>query len=305
MQEDQRAALVERLRRRLLTEAMPEGWGYYAGRAPRIEPTSWALLALGEGWVGDGSWADFARPRWAFLASRQTTGGLLSDTEASLANLASNGLASLVCARHASNLSHPDLGARINAGIVALKGARLTEVDARQNNQLQAWPWVQDTFSWVEPTAWCLLALKRVPAASRSQAAAARIAEGNAVLENRMCVDGGWNYGNASTLGQDLRAYVPTTAAALMALLDRAQTPVVRQSLLWLSHDRASEPGTPTLALARLALGLHGQPSDDLDDLLSERVQVSERDGHVQAIAMALYALTLGAHGGEALRATS
>ena len=93
MPEDQRAALVDRLRGRLLADARPDGWGYYAGRAARIEPTSWALLALGENWTGPGSWVDAARPRFAFLRSRQTPGGLLSDTEPSLASLAANGLA--------------------------------------------------------------------------------------------------------------------------------------------------------------------------------------------------------------------
>lgn len=305
MPEDQRAALVDRLRGRLLADARPDGWGYYAGRASRIEPTSWALLALGENWTGPGSWVDAARPRFAFLRSRQTPGGLLSDTEPSLASLAANGLAALVCTRHADALPSPDLRRRIYDGIVALKGVRLDEVDARQNNQLQAWPWVQDTFSWIEPTAWCLTALKRLPSSERGEAVGARVAQAEAVLENRMCVGGGWNYGNASALGQDLRAYVPTTAAGLMALHDRRGAPVVEQSLQRLVTDRLTEPGTPSLALTRIALALHDRPADDVDALLMERVEFSERDGHLQAIAMALFALTVQAHRVEALRAVA
>lgn len=304
MQEDQRTGLVERLRRRLLADAGAEGWGYAPGRSPRVEPTSWALLALGEGWTGSQSWSDFVRPRFVFLATRQTATGLLSDTDPALANLTANGLASVLCSRHAAALPAPELSRRLVDGIVALKGLRLEETDARQNNQLQAWPWVQDTFSWIEPTSWCLLALKRLPAAARPEPAAARIAQAEAVLENRMCVSGGWNYGNASTLGQDLRAYVPTTAAGLLSLQDRAQTPVVRQSLARLSEDRLNERGTSTLALARIALGLYGQAADDLDAALVEHVAASEHDGNIQAIAMALFALTMAEHGGEAFRVT-
>ena len=39
----------------------------------------------------------------------------------------------------------------------------------RQDGSLQAWSWVDGTFSWVEPTAWCLLLLKkwRLQAAGR------------------------------------------------------------------------------------------------------------------------------------------
>lgn len=303
MPEDQRAALVERLRGRLLAEARQEGWGYYTGRTPRVEPTSWALLALGENWVGPESWVEFARPRFAFLGSRQTPSGLLSDTDPSLASLAANGLAALVSARHADALPSAELRRRIYEGVVALKGVRLDEVDPRQNNQLQAWPWVQDTFSWIEPTAWCLTALKRLPATARGEAVAARMAQAEAVLENRMCVGGGWNYGNASAVGQDLRAYVPTTAVGVMALHDRRGTPVVEQSLQRLIADRLTEPGTPSLALTRIALALHDRPADDVDALLMERVQTSEHDGHLQALAMALFALTVPMHRAEALRA--
>ncbi|MFN7917565.1 MAG: hypothetical protein U0Q55_19615 [Vicinamibacterales bacterium] len=302
MQEDQRAAVVNRLRQRLLAEAAAGGWGYYVGRSPRIEPTSWALLALGETWAGPGSWEEFARPRLAFLASRQTATGLLSDTDADLANLTANGLAAVLCARHTNALPISSLHTRLVDGIVALQGVRLDEQDARQDNQLQAWPWVRDTFSWVEPTAWCLLALKRLPSAARMGPVTARITAAHAVLENRMCSGGGWNYGNASTLGQDLRAYVPTTAVGLMALQDRTESTVVRESVARLSHDRLSEPATSTLALARIALGLHGHPADDVDDALLEHLPASENDGHVQAMAMALLALSMTRHRAEVFR---
>ena len=49
-----------------------------------------------------------------------------------------------------------------------------------------------------------------------------RIRDGEAVLRDRVCVDGGWNYGNSNVFGKNLPAYIPTTAIALLALQDRA-----------------------------------------------------------------------------------
>ena len=74
----------------------------------------------------------------------------------------------------------------------------------RQNNQLLGWPWIDGTFSWVEPTSWCLLALKKAGQLPSRTGAAARIAEADRMLADRCCVSGGWNYGNSNVLGKEL-----------------------------------------------------------------------------------------------------
>src|SRR4051812_8868605 len=57
-----RAQTIERLRTRLLSDAGNAGWGYYEGKASRIEPTCWALLALSGTWDGTlGEWPAFAQ----------------------------------------------------------------------------------------------------------------------------------------------------------------------------------------------------------------------------------------------------
>src|SRR5262249_42902645 len=88
----------------------------------------------------------------------------------------------------------------------------------RQDNTLQGWPWIEESFSWVEPTAWCMLAMKISSALLPDRERAARIDEAERLLLDRMCQTGGWNYGNSNTLGRELSAHVPTTALALLAL---------------------------------------------------------------------------------------
>ena len=129
------------------------------------------------------------------------------DETPGLPNFTANGLAACVLGHLASRES-PALP-RLLDGIVAVKGVSAENApDLRQDNKLQAWPWMPGTFSWLEPTAWCLLALKKTRAPER-RAAESRIAEADKLIANRSCVSGGWNFGNASALGQDLLVTQP------------------------------------------------------------------------------------------------
>ena len=65
----------------------------------------------------------------------------------------------------------------------------------------------QGTFSWAEPTAWALFALKKCLARGMVISGAdARIRDGEAVLRDRVCATGGWNYGNSNVFGKNLPA---------------------------------------------------------------------------------------------------
>lgn len=306
-----RSALVDRLGQRLLTSANRiGGWPYYSGKSSRIEPTIWALLALAGTSEQDAAvWQEFATVHLRFLAGCQRADGLLVEHPDAPPNFTGNGLA-------ASALMHlfpgkssrpspiPDHEAmslpRLLGGIVSRKAVAVKTAD--EGTSLQAWPWIPDTYSWVEPTAWCLLALKRARPQLQSDGAASRIAEAEKLLMNRLCANGGWNYGSATALGQDLRPYVPTTAAALIALQDRRNDPAVDRAVKYLDGARLKEPSAMALALAAVSLRLFGLPVDDVDEHLAADVERAERIGNLQALAMALYALSAPRHDVKALR---
>jgi len=292
------APVASRLRDTLIAAANPGGgWPYYAGKSSRVEPTCWALLAL-KGTTEDADdWPRVVGPHLQWLARTQRADGLLVDVAEAPANFASNGLA--VCV-----LTHLGTGApnvtRIVDALIAAKGISVREPDPRQDNALQGWPWLPDTFSWLEPTSWCVLALKK--AGTQSRGAAARIEEGERLIANRVCEPGGWNYGNASVVGQDLRPYVPTTAVALLAMQDQPHVPAVERSVVWLRDSRLKEPSATALAMATIALRVHGQPVDDVEVRLAADVDRAERVGNLHALAMMLYALTASVHDARSLR---
>lgn len=274
------------------------GWAYFAGKTPRLEPTLWALAALSHAPDLPRPFPELAEPHLRFLEHAQRADGLLVDAPGMPPNLAWNGLAATVLAAVAPDAT-PLLG-RIVAGIVAVKGLRVAnEPGGAQNNELQAWPWLPDTFSWVEPSAWCVLALKK---AARSSVSTARVQEAESMLRDRQCTGGGWNYGNASVLGQDLRPYVPTTAAGVLALQDQASAPDAGKALAWLESSRLSEPSSMALSLAALALHICGRPVDDVLPHLAAGVPRTAERGNLHHQAMALCALTLDVHHGQVFR---
>ena len=86
---------------------------------------------------------------------------------------------------------------------------------AGRKTMAHGWPWVAGTYSWVEPTAIGLLALKHTAYARHRRAREAAL-----LLVNRLLESGGCNYGNTVVFGQTLRPHVQPSGLALLALAD-------------------------------------------------------------------------------------
>jgi hypothetical protein len=257
------------------------GWGYRAGNASRLEPTCWSLLALAR--------ADRRAVDVDVLGKWPTDQQWLADVPGAPANLSFNALAALTLLGHPNGTSGANLLARL---ILAAKGRRLDQSAAlRQDNSLQAWPWVDGTFSWVEPSSWCLLLVKRLRARLGADGAE-RIRVAEAMLRDRSCRDGGWNYGSSNVYGQELFPYVPTTAIGLLAMQDQPTDPVVSRALRYLEARYQSEATPIALALTVIALGLHRRPVAAPRAMLAAHLSKSADAGSTVSRAMSLYALT-------------
>jgi hypothetical protein len=279
----------QKLRLALLAQANPGGgWGYYPGRTSRLEPTCWALLALG------GSAKDFdAEPHWRFLTGCQRPSGFLVEDPALPVNFSFNALAAVAMLGHPRLRSDRALGSLLGA-LVAQTGLQVApSPNFRQDNSLRGWSWTEGTFSWVEPTCWGLLALKRAGASGITlQGGSARIDEAERMLIDRCCRDGGWNYGNANALGKELFPYVPVTALALLALQNRRDADAVTRSLRFLQDQWSSEESTISLGLTSICLRRFGIATDKIDQALSLRLPVTLSLNNIHATATALFAGT-------------
>jgi hypothetical protein len=254
----------DRAAARLHAVRYADGFGPSAGLAPEPEPTALAALALDDAdaraWLEEHQRADGG---FELLAGHQVT----NDAATALAALA-----------------------------LAPGGARERALDHLVTNQAQAtsaspevphdpntrgWGWTPDTFGWVEPTSRAVLALQLL-----RPSAAAEIDDGLAVLADRECPGGGWNYGNGIVYDTPLPPYAQTTASALIglqgALPDLHERGMTTLARLW-SEERA---GGLSLAVSLAAFRLGGRPeAAAVEQALADELERTDLLGDVVALA--------------------
>lgn len=114
---------------------------------------------------------------------------------------------------------------------------------------IRGWPWIAGTFPWLEPTAYCIMALRLAGFAEH-----ARTREARRLIMDRQLPAGGWNYGSTTIYGAELRPAPETTGIALQAIAGLVARKEVARSLDYL-HSHLAQVTTP-FALAWVALGL-------------------------------------------------
>jgi hypothetical protein len=276
------------------------GWPSHTGkRTENTEATALAVLALTAAGKGD---AAEQGARW--LVRNQRSDGSWSFTSAldepswatSLAVLAMVDRDRVVTLRGSRWLLDVR-GRRLGLMASLLHRVSPRAMAVRMDPDLQGWPWRNGAVSFVEPTAYALIALKRLRR-ELGDVAQHRIAEADALLYDRMCRGGGWNYGNSVVYDVDLRPFPDATAIALIGLQDHRDDDRTRQSLELLRH-LAPEAGTGlALAWAALCLGAYGERVEDLQRRLAHRYEQTAFLGETKTLALAV----LAAHGPTALR---
>ncbi len=133
------------------------------------------------------------------------------------------------------------------------------------DTSLRGWPWVDDTHSWVEPTAYAVLALRAAGVSSHP-----RVREGVRLLADRAFSDGGWNYGNTLVLGNTLRPFPATTGIALTALAGEPREAHIDVSLGYLADELRGIRSPFTLAWGLIGLSAWDARPTDADKWLAD-----------------------------------
>ncbi|MGB7875111.1 MAG: hypothetical protein WBL25_12065 [Anaerolineales bacterium] len=143
---------------------------------------------------------------------------------------------------------------------------------------LIGWPWISDTFSWVQPTSYAIFALKLVGLKKHD-----RVKEAEALLFDRMCQGGGWNFGNPIILNRSIDPSLSETAIALFALQDVSDAAdEIDKGLTLLEEELPNYPTALALSLGILCLQLYDRPIERFVDLLLAR---QETDGSWRQMA--------------------
>jgi hypothetical protein len=100
------------------------------------------------------------------------------------------------------------------------------------DTNLKGWPWINDTHSWVEPTAICVMALRATGHGQHD-----RVREALRMILNRQLPHGGWNYGNTLMFGKELHPMPESTGAALTGLAGEVGQEQVARSIAYLQGE--------------------------------------------------------------------
>jgi squalene cyclase len=269
------------------------GWGASAGRQSTTEATAFATLALrrhahagpgaerGLGWLraqqnADGSWGvSAAVPEGSWT------------TALAMLTLADHQTAAPEIQRGAEwLLSHR--GRRLGLLASLLYRVMPGRMPVRLDPSLRGWAWTANEFSWVEPTSYALIALKTMARTRDDVGAVVREAE--AMLYDRACPGGGWNYGNSTVYGEALTPFLETTAVALIALHDRREDEPVRAGYAALHRMLREARSGLALSWAILCLRLRSENVGPLRARLAETHASRGFLGETRSIALALLA---------------
>ena len=256
------------------------GWGYHAARVSRVEPTCWAMLALKN---SSAEASSLARAR-EFLLKNQAKEGFWSATPEMQTG---NWVTSLACFVLSDA---PEAGAAVTRGLEwlcsdfpldsswwvrQLRRLRRGPKIAEMSDVYRGWGWTPRTSSWVEPTAFALMALEHGASGGISGAAQRRELAVN-LLYDRMCPGGGWNCGNPMVYGVAGQPLVLPTSWALLALRSLPEHEKKVQSLAWLRAEVPKIESPASLAAATICLAAYGEgvlgSKSELEALSPEQV---------------------------------
>ena len=295
--------MVEQLVDFLITSQNSDGgWGAVPGKDSQTEATAFALLGLNTVQGGKGTAGVTHGLRWLATQQRPDGSWPLSTQIAE-----SSWTTSLAVLTLGPFETHRHLALRGANWLLQQKGRKLGLVESLRyrwarhsmvvelNPDLQAWSWTPNTFSWVEPTAYALLAIKKLKPFLPDSEIGERLHQGDLLLYDRMCAGGGWNYGNARVLGEELWPYPDVTAVALIALQDRQTEAANQQSLRALRLMLTQVQSGLALSWSLLCFSLYGQEIVEWKSQLQERYDETRFLDEIKVVALALLALSEGA----------
>jgi hypothetical protein len=278
------------------------GWGAIAGKQSNTESTALGLLALrslddsrensvlekAEQWLAntqnpDGSWsygAGSKAPSWSTALGVMA----LSDSSVEAEPLVRAG--NWILAQEGSK---PGILAKLILALSFQKKA------VHLNDDLVGWSWTPGSFSWVEPTSYCLIALKKIKSRLSAKAVQERVDQAELMIYDRMCEGGGWNYGNAAVYGDPLWPYPDITALALIALQDHKERNDNRVSLRALSKMAETTDSGLALGWATICLSVYGEDISELRKRLDQKFAKTKFLGETKPVALAILASEDGA----------
>jgi hypothetical protein len=292
--------MIEQILNTLIGLQNPDGgWGATRGRSSNTETTSLAVGALHA--IAQQSLADRVLRGTLWLSGHQNANGSWRLNDVATAGSWTTALAIVALSPFPEHRTRVIDASRWLTAQEGSKPGILAELILwatgrsnvnRLNRDLVGWSWVPNSFSWVEPTSYALIALKKARAFLTETKAGARIRQGEALIYDRMCTGGGWNYGNSKVLDYALWPYPDITAVALIALQDRSRDQATQESLQILRNTAEEANSGLASTWTAICLDLYGEDTKPWHKRIQKQFGETGFLGETKTLALALLALS-------------
>jgi hypothetical protein len=239
-----------------LTERFIDGGGFMnnAGGAPRTDATCWSILALNCA----GKYQELIQSARRYLAYTQVADGRVCITHEQPETCWPTSLAILAWQGAPDHQQSQETAVRFLLERSEVLTPKTWKDIVGYDTTLRGWSWTANTFSWVEPTALAIIALRVVHRQNHSRAQ-----DAVAMLMDRQLPDGGWNVGSTIVFGQALRPMPENTGIALQALCGLVPRKDIEKSIRYLGSclERLHTPFTLGWALLGLSAWVEGIPN--------------------------------------------
>jgi hypothetical protein len=267
-----------------------KGWGYRSPGIPAAEPTALAAMALLAINPESKISLDLAASSAEWLTSIQRSDGavgLSADLRTPEWPTPYALLLWSILGRSSSSVERAKSWLLGHQGLVFEKppGSPLGH-----DTTIAGWSWVDQTHSWLEPTAITLLALRRAKASDHP-----RVKEGMSLILDRAIPEGGWNFGNNIVFGRGLRPKPAPTGMALLALSGLVEShQAIDRGLSYLEEELPRVRSAISLGWGLLGLTAWGRRPAATDDWLGDAwARVAHRPDGALGIATMILSSTI------------
>ena len=213
----------------------------------RPDDTAWAVIALEAGQV-DRKLSNFACRR---LSDCQNSDGRISVIDGYPKSYWPTSLAILAWTKVTGFEQENNRAIQFLLKIAGKHWPKKENSQTGHDTAIKGWPWIEDTHSWIEPTAMAILALRACGYDIHN-----RVSEAVKMIIDRQLPSGGWNYGNKTVFNKELKPIPECTGVALTALEGLTERSSIELSINYL-RKKVEQLRTP-LALSWTIFGLSG-----------------------------------------------
>jgi len=282
--------LPELLIKRIKTRELPEGaFPSKPGGQYRPDATAWAALALNAA-DGGKTVVNKARSR---LAADQMEDGRVCLSADHPHTFWPTALAVLAWYGSPENRESQRKGIEFLLATSGKHWQKKKESPAGHDTALRGWPWIEETHSWVEPTALVLMAL-----ALNGKGDHQRAREAECMLLDRQLSSGGWNFGNTTVFGRQLRPMPESTGLALSALVNMTARRSVEKSISYLKKETDRLKTPLSFGWSCLGLSSWGERPQIKQDILIRNLKRRETFSAPRTEELSLLLIALQAKNG-------